>query len=87
MSARPTGRLDWRWLLQWLQDDGLLPAAEAARVRARFGAGASSQHPLLRLANASLADARPGQHGRALDAEALNGWRSTWACRTCASTR
>jgi general secretion pathway protein E len=74
MSARPTGRLDWRWLLQWLQDDGLLPAAEAARVRARFGAGASSQHPLLRLANASLADARPGQHGRALDAEALTEW-------------
>jgi general secretion pathway protein E len=74
MSALPTGRLDWRWLLQWLQDDGLLPAAEAARVRARFGAGASSQHPLLRLGNASLVDARPGQQGRALDAEALTEW-------------
>jgi general secretion pathway protein E len=74
MNTFPQGRLDWRLLLQWLQDDGLVPASEAARVRARFGAGDSSQHPLLRLGGASLVDAREGSKGRALDAEALTEW-------------
>jgi general secretion pathway protein E len=74
MTAFPQGRLDWRLLLQWLQDDGLVPATEAARVRTRFGAGDSSQHPLLRLGGASLVDARAGSKGRALDAEALTEW-------------
>ncbi len=69
--APPTGRLDWRTLLQWLHDDGLVGDAEAARIRARFGAGDSSQHPLVRLGGASLVDAR---NGRALDAEALTEW-------------
>jgi general secretion pathway protein E len=67
----PLGRLDWRLLLQWLHDDGLVSAADAALVRARFGAGDSSQHPLLRLGGASLTDAR---NGRALDAETLTEW-------------
>ncbi len=64
----PPGRLDWRVLLQWLHDDGLVGDDETARIRARFGAGDSSQHPLVRLGGASLIDAR---NGRALDAEAL----------------
>jgi general secretion pathway protein E len=68
----PLGRLDWRFLLQWLQDDGLVTAADAERVRARFGAGDSSQHPLLRLGGAELVDARAG-------------WPATLACPTCAS--
>jgi general secretion pathway protein E len=70
----PLGRLDWRLLLKWLQDDGLVTHADAERVRARFGAGDSSQHPLLRLGGAELVDARAGQAGRALDAEALTEW-------------
>ena len=70
-TSFPSGRLDWRPMLQWLQDDGLLGAADAQRVRSRFGAGDSSQHPLLRLGGASLVDAR---NGRALDAEALTEW-------------
>jgi general secretion pathway protein E len=70
----PQGKLDWRSLLQWLQNDGLVDAAEAARVRARFGAGDSSQHPLLRLAGANLTDARAAFKGRVLDTEALTEW-------------
>jgi general secretion pathway protein E len=67
----PQGRLEWRWLLQGLHEDGLLSDDEAARIRARFGAGDSSQHPLIRLGGADLVDAR---NGRALDVEALLEW-------------
>jgi general secretion pathway protein E len=67
----PKGRLDWRFLLQGLHSDGLIGAADAQRVRARFGAGDSSQHPLLRLGSANLVDAR---NGRTLDSEALTEW-------------
>ncbi|MES2958729.1 MAG: GspE/PulE family protein [Pseudomonadota bacterium] len=67
----PQGRLEWRTLLQWLHEDGLVGDAEAARIRLRFGAGDSSQHPLIRLGGANLSDAR---NGRALDTEALTEW-------------
>ncbi len=67
----PQGRLEWRLLLQWLHEDGLLNDDEAARIRSRFGAGDSSQHPLIRLGSADLSDAR---NGRALDTEALTEW-------------
>ena len=70
-ATLPQGRLEWRWLLQWLHQDGLVGDDEAARIRARFGAGDSSQHPLVRLGGANLADAR---NGRALDVEALTEW-------------
>ena len=70
-TAFPKGRLDWRWLLQWLHEDGLLSDDEATRIRTRFGAGDSSQHPLIRLGSASLSDAR---NGRTLDTEALTEW-------------
>ncbi len=72
-SATPAvkGRLDWRVLLEWLVQDGLLAAAESERVQRRFGAGDSSQHPLVRLGSAGLQ--REG--GRtALDTEALTEW-------------
>jgi general secretion pathway protein E len=68
----PPGRLDWRTLVQWLHDDGAISAAEAARLRTRFGAGDSTQHPLVRLANANLGDLRQG--GREFDVEALTEW-------------
>ena len=70
-TTLPQGRLEWRWLLQWLHEDGLVGDAEAARIRARFGAGDSSQHPLIRLGSADLIDARSGA---ALDTEALTEW-------------
>jgi len=73
-STIPPGRLDWRSLLQGLQADGVVSAEEAARVRSRFGAGDSSQHPLLRLGNANLVDARPAAKGRTLDVELLTEW-------------
>ena len=34
ISNLPSGRLEWRLLLQWLHDDGLVGDDEAARVRA-----------------------------------------------------
>jgi general secretion pathway protein E len=70
-SAAPSGRLDWRLLLQWLQDDGLVSADAADRVRQRFGAGDSRLHALVRLGGAGLAEAASG---KALDAPALTEW-------------
>jgi general secretion pathway protein E len=67
----PSQRLDWRVLLDWLRDDGLIDAASAVRVRERYGAGASRQHPLVRLAAAGLARARDGA---ALDVDMLTEW-------------
>jgi general secretion pathway protein E len=70
----PAGRLEWRALLQWLRDDGLIGADEAARVIKRF-AGDSAQHPLVRLGGANLVDAR---NGRALDVEVLSEWLAAY---------
>ncbi len=62
-------RLDWQRLLEWLREDGWIAGADAARVVKRFGAGASAQHALVRLAGAGL------EHGgRPLDTEALTAW-------------
>ena len=65
------GRLEWRVLLRWLRDDGVLPAAEADKLAQRFAAGDSAQHPLVRLGAAGLADARTGT---TLDVEVLTEW-------------
>ena len=65
------GRLDWPQLLGWLREDGLVAGADAERVTARFRAGASSLHPLVRLGGAGLL--RRGS-GAALDTEALTEW-------------
>jgi len=70
-SVRPLGRLDWRWLLDGLREDGWIGAEDAERVKSRFGAGASSLHALVRLGGAGLV--RKGS-GKALDAEALTEW-------------
>ena len=63
------GRLDWRRLLAWLLEDGIIAAADAERVGRRFGAGDSSLHALVRLGGAGLS-----RQGRALDTEALTEW-------------
>ncbi|MBK6472287.1 MAG: type II/IV secretion system protein [Betaproteobacteria bacterium] len=71
LGAPPKGRLEWPQLLGWLHDDGWIGAEDADRVAARFRAGASSLHALVRLGAAGLAH----QHnGRALDTEALTEW-------------
>jgi general secretion pathway protein E len=69
--AQAKGRLDWPQLLGWLRDDGLITAADAERVTARFRAGASSLHPLVRLGGAGLLHRRSGAP---LDTEALTEW-------------
>jgi general secretion pathway protein E len=69
--ATPRGRLDWPQLLGWLREDGLVGSAEAERVTARFRAGASSLHPLVRLGGAGLLHQRSGAP---LDTEALTEW-------------
>jgi general secretion pathway protein E len=66
---KPQGRLQWRVLLRWLVEDGLLKPADATRVLKRFEAGDSTLHPLLRLGGAGLEI-----QGRRWDAEALTEW-------------
>jgi general secretion pathway protein E len=70
-TALPTGRLDWRWLLDALRADGLISADDAERVTRRFGAAASSLHALVRLGGAGLQ--RAGTD-KPLDVEALTEW-------------
>ena len=67
----PKGLLDWRVLLQWLLDDGLVNAEDVDRVGKRFAAGSSSLHALVRLGGAGLL-----RHGTnvSLDVEGLTEW-------------
>jgi len=72
-SARPVppGPLDWRRLVEWLSEDGVISAAEAQRTIARCAQVQSAQHPLIRLASVSmtrLADGKP------LDIETIAQW-------------
>ena len=66
-----TGPLDWRTLVQWLQDDGVIAADEASRTTARCSVAESAQHPLLRLASVSM---RRAADQKALDVELLTEW-------------
>ena len=68
-ASPPRGRLDWRQLLDWLREDGLVSDDDAQRVVKRFGAGTSSLHALVRLGGAGLT-----RGGKALDCEALTEW-------------
>ncbi len=69
--ALPKGRLEWPLLLEWLREDGWVSAEDAERVAARFRAGASSLHALVRLGGAGLS--RVGS-GELLDTERLTEW-------------
>ncbi len=71
LALPPKGRLEWPLLLSWLHEDGWIGAEDAERVAARFRAGASSLHALVRLGAAGLAHQRSG---KALDTEALTEW-------------
>ena len=70
-STSHQGPLDWRSLLQWLQDDGVISDDEGHRTRERCSRAESAQHPLVRLASVSM---RRASDGRALDIEALTQW-------------
>ncbi len=67
----PSGRLEWPVLLEWLREDGCISAEDAEQVGARFRAGPSSLHALVRLGAAGLSHAG---NGRVLDTEALTEW-------------
>ncbi len=65
------GPLDWRRLVEWLSEDGIISSAEAVRTIARCAQVQSAQHPLVRLASVSMtrvADGKP------LDIETISEW-------------
>jgi len=65
------GLLDWRRLVEWLSEDGIISSFEAARTIARCAQVESAQHPLIRLASVSMtrvADGKP------LDIETISEW-------------
>ncbi len=79
LEPTPTGKLDWRQLLNWLRDDELIEREDAERTIKRFGAAQSAQHPLVRLGAAGLVrKGSQGAHGasggKPLDTEALTEW-------------
>ena len=71
-SRKPhVGPLDWRRLVEWLDEDGVISDAEAARTIARCSQVQSAQHPLVRLSNVGMtrvADGKP------LDIEMMTRW-------------
>ncbi len=65
------GPLDWRRLVEWLDEDGIISNAEAQRTIARCSQAHSAQHALVRLASVGmtrLSDNKP------LDIETLAQW-------------
>jgi len=65
------GPLDWRKLVEWLSEDGVISAAEAQRTIARCSQVQSAQPPLIRLASVGMtrvADGKP------LDIEIMAQW-------------
>ncbi len=65
------GKIEWRALVDWLREDGVIGAEDAERTIRRFAGTQSSQHPLVRLASAGLAR-QPGT--KILDIEDLTEW-------------
>jgi general secretion pathway protein E len=65
------GPVDWRRLVQWLQEDGVIADDEAHRTIARCAQAESAQHPLVRLASVSM---RRAVDGKPLDIELLTQW-------------
>ena len=66
-----SGPLDWRTLVEWLAEDGVIDSREAQRTIIRCAQVQSAQHPLVRLASVSmtrLADGKP------LDIETIAHW-------------
>ena len=70
-ASTPNGPLDWRLVLRWLKEDGVISEDEARRTEARISSAHSAQHPLQRLAVVGMARAADGH---VLDAETLTQW-------------
>ena len=73
-AGRP---LEWRQVLQWLQEDGVIDTVEAERVHARCATAESAQHPLVRLASVGIVRA---SDGAPLDVEALTAFVAASTC-------
>src|SRR5690606_35934486 len=65
------GPLDWRSLVDWLREDGVISSDEAERTITRCASAHSAQHPLQRLAVVGMARK---SDGHVLDAESLTQW-------------
>jgi general secretion pathway protein E len=65
------GPVDWRRLVEWLHEDGLISGEQAQRTIARCARAESAQHPLVRLASVAIPRA---SDGKPLDIEALTEW-------------
>jgi general secretion pathway protein E len=62
------GPLQWRQLVEWLSEDGVISPEEAHRTISRCSQAESAQHPLVRLAAVSMQRTRDG---KSLDIETL----------------
>ena len=65
------GPLDWRSMVQWLQQDSVIDDAEAQRTIARCSQAESVQHPLVRLASVLM---RRASDQKPLEIEPLTQW-------------
>ncbi|RZJ05338.1 MAG: type II/IV secretion system protein, partial [Rubrivivax sp.] len=65
------GPLNWRAIVEWLHEDGLISVEESQRVFARMSQAESSQNPLVRLASLSMTRV---SDGKPLDIERLCEW-------------
>lgn len=54
MTAPLHGPLEWRRIVQWLREDGVIAVEEAQRTVARLAQAESSQNPLVRLASVAM---------------------------------
>ena len=70
-TAPHQGPIDWRTLVEWLSQDGVISPEEARRTVARCSQAESAQHPLVRLAAVAMARA---SDGKPLDIESLTEW-------------
>ena len=70
-KAPHIGPLDWRTLVEWLSEDGVISPAEAARTIARCSQVQSAQPPLIRLASVSMTRV---VDGKPLDIETMAQW-------------
>jgi len=65
------GPVDWRRLVEWLQQDKVIAEDEAQRTINRCSQAESSQHPLVRLASVAM---RRASDQKPLDMEMLTQW-------------
>ena len=70
-STHHAGPLDWRKLVEWLSEDGVISIAEATRTITRCSQVQSAQAPLVRLASVSMTRL---SDGKPLDIETMTQW-------------